>query len=50
MTKVLRRKLVIEIVYENKHDAVDLIRQIHANNIHDSFGLKLFKNTAYMQT
>ena len=45
----LKRKLVVEIIYESRTDALDLLKQIHYHNISDLGDMKQFKNGACMQ-
>jgi len=48
--KAVKKKLVIEIVYERKEDALELIRKIHYRNINDLKPMKVLLNNAHMQT
>lgn len=49
MKPPLKRKLVVEIIYESRTDALELLKQIHYHNISDLGDIKEFINGACMQ-
>ena len=50
MSKSVKKKMVIELVYDNKEEALKLLKKINYNNINELASMKFHSNNAYMQT
>lgn len=49
MSKAVRRKLTIEIVFDSREDVVKLLDKIHIKNINELAPIKIHLNNSYMQ-